>query len=169
MSMSKSDAGRLGAEKTNALWKKRYDESPSHCEHCSCKLPYEKRNNKFCDQSCSASHNNAGVRRNGDKGDKHCLHCGTQLVGRKYVNTYCSMKCNKEYLWEQKKKAIKKSGLIESVSIARRYLLDTSGNKCSVCDTLEWCGRELVLVVDHINGNPEDWRVTNKLNHYFVW
>lgn len=35
-----------------------YSHNPSTCRHCSSPLPYEKRRNKYCNQSCSASHTN---------------------------------------------------------------------------------------------------------------
>lgn len=35
-----------------------YSLNPSTCHHCNSSLPYEKRRNKYCNQSCSASHNN---------------------------------------------------------------------------------------------------------------
>lgn len=35
-----------------------YYKSPSRCLECGNIIPYEKRHNKFCSQSCAASHNN---------------------------------------------------------------------------------------------------------------
>lgn len=35
-----------------------YAESPRSCEFCDQILPFSKRNNRFCDRSCSASHSN---------------------------------------------------------------------------------------------------------------
>lgn len=37
-----------------------YNSNPSLCVHCSKPLEYKKRRNKFCGNSCSASHNNTG-------------------------------------------------------------------------------------------------------------
>lgn len=36
----------------------RYELNPTFCSHCGTKLPYKKRNNKFCDSSCAAKFNN---------------------------------------------------------------------------------------------------------------
>lgn len=33
--------------------------------------------------------------------------------------------------------------------------------RCAICELVEWCGRPLVLHVDHINGIPNDNRVEN--------
>jgi hypothetical protein len=159
--MNRAEAGRLGAEKTNLVIRERYGNNPKTCVFCGKDLPYEKRKNKFCDQSCAASHNNVGVRRNGDQGDKFCLFCGTQLVGRKYVNKYCSMKCNKNHIWLVTKSEIEKTGVVDSHVSGRRFLSDTKGCKCDTCGISEWNGNKLSLVLDHINGNPEDWHVEN--------
>jgi 5-methylcytosine-specific restriction endonuclease McrA len=33
--------------------------------------------------------------------------------------------------------------------------------ECAVCGIFEWCGRQLALQIDHINGIANDWRVEN--------
>lgn len=35
-----------------------YDTTPKICLHCSCTIPYAKRHNKFCSQTCSGTYNN---------------------------------------------------------------------------------------------------------------
>ncbi len=42
---------------------RQYYQNPTHCHHCKESLPYNKRKNKFCNSSCSASHNNRGSKR----------------------------------------------------------------------------------------------------------
>lgn len=37
-----------------------YNTSPNVCKFCSSSIPYDKRKNSFCSQSCAASHNNTG-------------------------------------------------------------------------------------------------------------
>lgn len=159
--MTKSEAGKLGAEKTKLIIKNRYNNNPKHCVCCEYILPYEKRKNKFCNQSCSASFNNLGVRRNGSQGNKFCLFCESKLIGKKYVNKYCSVKCNKDYLWLRTKQKILNTGFFCSSSIGKRYLKETKGCKCEICGICEWDGKILSLILDHINGNPEDWSVEN--------
>ena len=53
----------LGLKKIEELKIKRiyeYNSNPSVCLCCNKALSYEKRNNKFCSSSCSASYNNKG-------------------------------------------------------------------------------------------------------------
>lgn len=44
---------------------------------------------------------------------------------------------------------------------AKRYLIETRGLTCEVCEGTEWMGRPMPLVLDHVNGNAADWRVSN--------
>jgi len=47
------------------------------------------------------------------------------------------------------------------MKVARRYLLETRGCKCEICGISEWMGQKVPIVMDHINGNPEDNQLTN--------
>lgn len=64
---SYSDAGKLGAEKTKEIWKKRkekekieYEQNPEYCEYCGKIKSFEqyKKHSRFCCRSCSASWTN---------------------------------------------------------------------------------------------------------------
>ena len=76
--------------------KKLYLENPKYCKHCGKEIPYEKRENDFCDRSCAASFNNKGVVRNGEKLPEHfyCLNCGKEINPR---NKFCNNTCHAEY------------------------------------------------------------------------
>ena len=65
MKLSKSEAGRLGSEKSTEISRRKmadrimlYNINPKTCEHCHKVLDYNSRHKKFCNSSCSASHNN---------------------------------------------------------------------------------------------------------------
>lgn len=45
--------------------------------------------------------------------------------------------------------------------MVKRYLIEKYGRKCSICGITEWMGREVPLVVDHIDGNAENCSVSN--------
>ena len=158
--MSRSDAGRLGALKTNKLWAERYNNQPKYCLGCKEKLPYEKRKNKFCNHSCSASYNNLETQRNFTKGlykKKNCLCCGVLTDNIKF----CSPLCHRKHKWNECKANIELSGRVEHVFTAKKYLTEVHGNKCCICGVTGWQGKKLVLVLDHINGNPYDWSLVN--------
>ena len=38
----------------------------------------------------------------------------------------------------------------------RKYLIETRGNGCEFCTMHKWLGKDLVLQVDHIDGNPDN-------------
>ena len=44
---------------------------------------------------------------------------------------------------------------------ARAYLIETTGNKCSICETEEWQNKPVPLVCDHISGDSTDNRIEN--------
>jgi len=45
--------------------------------------------------------------------------------------------------------------------IAKRYLIHTQGNKCSICGTTEWMGHPVPLVCDHASGDSTDNNIEN--------
>lgn len=165
--MSMSEAGRIGWERSRQCRDEQkiarraaYDDNPTKCQHCGEELPYQKRHNKYCCHSCSASKNNIGVRRHGKSSKKPCLQCG------KVTNnvSYCSNKCHSEHVWKQVKAEIETSGfdnLAPYSKLRKRYLLETRGYKCEICGITEWMGKEVPLAMDHINGNSDDNNLTN--------
>ena len=68
---------KLNSDKTIILNKKRkedaikmYEASPNKCKQCNTTLPYDKRNNKFCNHSCCASFNNRGKQKSFETNNK---------------------------------------------------------------------------------------------------
>lgn len=108
----------------------------------------KKYNHKFCSHSCAASYNN--VKR---KQVKHCVNC--QSVLSAYAKKYCCTTCQHEYDWKEKKIEII-IGNVSSPVLLKRYLVEKDGHRCSICDTKEWCGQQVPLVLDHINGDALD-------------
>ena len=157
--LSYSEAGKLGAIKSAKSQQKQkkkridnYNLDPSLCEYCNKPLLYEKRKNKFCNHSCAASFNNIGTVRHGKLRKKECINCKKITKNEKY----CSNKCHKEFEWNIYKKKIEQKKEINSIRVAKKYLIETIGNKCSICGLEEWMGKSIVMITDHINGNPED-------------
>lgn len=161
--MTRSEAGRLGAEKTNILWQSRYMENPLFCKHCSKELGYKKRHNKFCNRSCSASYNNSGVCRNGEShGIQFCEQCNVQIFDKNGTKRkYCTSKCKHIHEWSLRKLKIEQTEEEKSVRCAKRYLIETRGVKCEICGTEEWCGKSVPLVMDHIDGKSENNKLSN--------
>lgn len=134
------------------------------CKHCGKELEPKKGRTKFCDHSCAASFNNKNkvVKKKGN-----CIVCGKEL--KKLKSKYCSASCQNRLEWDIYVKSVEKERKfpIESanpggrVRRAKRYLVTKFGYKCSICNTTEWTGKPVPLVLDHINGNPMDWSLEN--------
>lgn len=96
-----------------------------------------------------------------------CQYCGKELKNRSIK--FCDNVCRSLKMWELKKTEIEKSGFFPTIGrsnetnrrIARRYLEEKFGHKCSICGIENWNGKELVLVVDHIDGNPNNSSISN--------
>lgn len=52
-------------------------------------------------------------------------------------------------------------GLAIGPVVAKRYITERDGRVCSECGCVDWNGRELVFVLDHIDGNADNWDVLN--------
>lgn len=189
--MTPSECGKLGYEKEGGLKEyiknksqrllNEYMTNPSICNHCGMSLPYNKRHNKFCNHSCSASHNNSGVCRNSIDSDGNsilgttksikptCIHCGDDINGS--GKKYCSTKCGTDYRWDIRKNKFlsgeyQKHNIESSIRVtAKRYLIECFGNTCSICGGTEWMGNVIPLVCDHIDGNPTN---NNPINFRLV-
>lgn len=156
--MTRSQAGKLGAEKTNRLWKERYKENPKKCKHCQTSLLYEKRHNKFCNQSCSASFNNKkeGRRTKTIPQVQICDNCGIGIHDNYHKRKFCSQICYQEHQWEERKKEVEK-GEVKSVRLLKKYLIETCDDvKCEICGIAEWRGQLIPLIMDHIDGDSEN-------------
>lgn len=132
--MSCSEAGRLGVKKTIEIEKNKkekrieeYLKNPTKCKFCKKELPYKKRRNKFCNQSCAASVNNKGVRRNGkilqdildlrrkeyEKNLSFCKQCNEPLSYKRRYSKFCDSKCHALYQ-KPKQKCMECSGDVRS-------------------------------------------------------
>ena len=139
---------------------KRYNANPKNCKHCGQPLPYEKRRNDFCSQSCAAMRNN--MNRKG-KYKRQCKQCGRPIPsGRQFCSNLCQQKKKQAEL----EKKIYETGEFrnskyENMRFVRKMLAKMHGYKCSICGISQWRGQKLVLVVDHIDGNAENHKVEN--------
>lgn len=130
---------------------------PKHCRNCGRKLPYEKRYNTFCNQSCNASYHNKNRCKNMNK----CAYCGEKTRNKKY----CSNGCFTKHKIELIHKRCDELGVANpSNRSAKLYLISRRGHECEMCGTSVWplhSDKPILLILDHINGNSEDWRISN--------
>lgn len=164
MKLSKSEAGKLGAAKSKEISEQKfrervsaYESSPKQCAGCGNPLSYDKRKNKFCSSSCSATTNNALSSKgtNNQNARKPCLGCGNPVM-----RTYCGTSCQ-----QLRRKGIITSlveqGKAENASQVKRYLLEKNGNVCSHCNIKEWNGKPINMELEHIDGNSDNNTLEN--------
>jgi len=133
-------------------WHKRHDKP---CKNCG-GIAFGK--NVFCGSSCFASYNNKRRTRN-KKPDTICEQCGLPTKNP-YYKRFCSMKCISENRILENISKMNGGEKIEPPSV-RRTILATRKHVCEICDGSVWNGLEIPLIVDHIDGNPYDNRLSN--------
>ncbi len=93
---------------------------------------------------------------------RNCKTCGKEC--NEPCQIYCTKQCQKDYQWSVRKLEIERTGVLQIAeygTTARRYLLEKFGNKCQICSRDEWDGKPMPLVLDHVNGNSDDWSMSN--------
>ena len=174
MRMTRAEASKLGAKKAgeknteNKIKREKvYNRNPNHCNQCKKVLIYAKRKNIFCNHSCSQTFNNRGVRRNGLENRK-CKNCGEKV--KTNASYFCSIKCVHEYRWKEWCERVENLGFFEGYDASmsggnagrpKKYMLQKQKGKCAICGIDKWLGKAVPFVLDHINGDSNDWKIEN--------
>lgn len=92
---------------------------------------------------------------------KTCPECQSLLPYEKRKNNFCGRSCSSRYWYKHSDKTSasrKKTNLedAETDRVRKRILVEQNGHRCEVCLGTTWCGQPIPLVLDHVNGNPED-------------
>ena len=134
-------------------FKEEYDKNPKKCRNCESIISYKKRENNFCNRTCSAIFNNKKISKR--KKEKHyineCLSCG-KIARVKF----CNVKCQSVYKQNKTKKLIEENNICKDSKIAKRYLIEKFGNVCQICGITDWMNKPLVLILDHIDGDSSN-------------
>ena len=89
-----------------------------------------------------------------------CKYCYTEL--ERIDQIYCNTQCQHDYAWKVRKLKLELDGKFPpSNKVARRYLIERDGSKCLICFRKEWDGKTMPLVLDHIDGNSDNWNISN--------
>lgn len=168
MSISKSEAGKLGYLASKEIHEKRkqerineYYKNPAKCLFCNKELDYKHRHSKFCNRSCAASFNNS-LRTE----IRYCVVCNKLLKSTQ--NKYCCKKCeHRNKRIERYNAHILENGDIVNCTeltarrIAKDYLEEHNGHKCEICGNTEWLGKPILLIADHIDGDATHNNIYN--------
>jgi hypothetical protein len=78
-------------------------------------------------------------------------------TGRKY----CDWRCQQEYQRRERFERIRREGAEPIARQARKFLMVERGHRCEICGISEWTGQPTPLVLDHVDGNPENNSIAN--------
>ena len=143
-------AARAGEKREQS--RQKYMLPPKKCYRCDAAIPYDKRSNKFCGRSCSASTNNTGIRRHGNSAGV-CERCGKSKKdsSRKFCSIICSIEARREVISETERRERQRSlnRSAQSKYRAKKYrVIDANANPTKIKEIYRNCppGHE----VDHI-------------------
>jgi len=151
-------AGIFAVKKAHELKRQRveeYEKDPLLCVQCRKPLSYAAKisGNKFCNKSCSASHNNLGVRHNPKtRTEKECLVCEKMTIS-KFCSLDCSARYQRQIVFDSIENGTYTTG---SKGAIKKYLLEKRGRKCEVCGLTEWMGNPIPLDSHHKDGNYQN-------------
>lgn len=150
-------------EKSRIL-RKKYIAQKKTCLSCGKNIPFKKRANKFCNHFCAATFNNKKIDRHKTK-LKKCLWCKKQV--KRHTSKYCSLSCFREHQFKIRYTKIEKDGEFKNYGwasntiIPKKYLIKKYGHRCMICGIETWIGKPIPLILDHIDGNAENWKLIN--------
>jgi|688.fasta_scaffold36656_1 hypothetical protein len=167
-----SCSAKHGAQQRNQkLWNiDEYNANPNKCKCCDADLPYEKKYNKFCNQSCAAKFNNPfkkviQERKNTAKPKvtKNCVSCGTVMENVRSDKKYCCHTCSSNHRRKIKFDQIESGDGTLYVRNYRNYLIHIRGNKCEDCgwDKINSVTGNCPIELEHIDGNSENNSIDN--------
>ena len=169
--MNHSEAGKLGYKKVSAKLLERVEEQKKAsrarwqgktCPECGEPIAYEKRRNKYCSHSCSASASNRGHCRHGVPRLRHtCERCEKPL--KKGARRFCSRRCSGVSRVAEK---FARLDALESfdgeyAGAVRQYLIAKMGTSCQICGITKWRDQPVPIVMDHIDGDSTNWNRGN--------
>lgn len=132
------------------------------CLTCNKPLVYcgQKRQKKFCSQSCAATYNNRGVARNKSP-DRFCIRCNINKIPLSNKK-FCSTSCWEDYSYVEKENKFLEGEVIDiSIKSAKKTLLKLKGRNCWCCGLAEWVGNPIPLDIHHIDGNHKNNKLDN--------
>jgi len=140
-----------------------YNSSPKKCNGCGCDIPYEKRHNDFCSQSCSAVFHNRRRKLSisDTKSASVCKNCGKECNSS--TLQFCSVSCSISHKRSKYYQKIEAGDTTLDHRQYRRYLIEKRGAKCELCGWGEVNPKtgNCPIELEHIDGNHENNSLDN--------
>lgn len=91
-----------------------------------------------------------------------CENCGESITNSrdKRLNSYCSRECYIEHEKKEKLARLEK-GEYKTQWALRKAVMSALIHTCAICGLSEWNGKEIPLVVDHIDGHSGNNKIDN--------
>ena len=160
-----------------------YNLNPKTCKNCNSIILYQDRHIKtFCKQACAATFNNKirvtkasqnkiniikceeiGLNKKTSI-KRQCNFCNIEfnLTKLSSPKKYCSASCRSKQIHEQKLIDIENGVYtVKSNKQYKSYLISKRGHQCEMCKFTEWGGKPILLILDHIDGNSENFGLDN--------
>jgi len=136
--------------------KEKYHSNPKLCKCCGNIIPYEDISSKlFCNQSCAATFNNKNKK---NKIVKCCKNCGKSNI----KSIYCSQSCQSKLTYTKIMDQIKSGNYpFKRNKPYKEYLISKQGHKCQMCSFTEWGNKPILLILDHVDGNSDNFNLDN--------
>jgi hypothetical protein len=163
--------------------KQSYDSNPVFCKNCNSPISYYDRHNKiFCNQSCAAifnnkiritkaSQNKINIIKCEEIGlnkkmsiKRQCNFCNIEFDLTRLLSPkkYCSASCRSKQIHEQKLVDIENGVYtVKSNKQYKSYIISKKGHQCEMCSFTEWGGKPILLILDHIDGNSDNFKLDN--------
>lgn len=154
--MTKSEAGRLGAIKTVEKYRqirlqkeKEYAKNPRYCIRCKGIIPFEMKWN-FCSRSCHAKYFNQFR-----FPKRKCILCDQPIKTKKFCSKQCFTKYRRRSIQELIKTG-KYKKTCSGNSVLKNFLIAERGLRCERCKMSEWMGKPMPICVHHKDGDASN-------------
>ena len=128
------------------------------CNQCGKKYKARTVIRLYCSMACYYKKARKGQRVSA------CLVCKKPIIHPKGDNRkYCSNRCQGIHGFEKKvEKTLQNERLdYHHGQTSRKIAFAIFGKECSICDTKTWMGQEVPLILDHVDGNADNWSLKN--------
>lgn len=155
------------------------------CENCKKYNDVSYGSGRFCSEKCARSFSTK-IKRDeinrkvslslGGTGEYRTFKCGycekKVKVTRSNRNNskFCSHECSVKYRWRVYCLEVIKKGNFQVLGAkaensvrkkAKRFIIEQNGHKCQLCGTETWQDKPVPLVLDHVDGNSDNNKITN--------
>ena len=94
----------------------------------------------------------------------NCLNCNNKIqYGFSSTGKFCDNKCQGEHTYKKRTLPNIEKGIPVQRPMMAKYLKNRDGYQCSECKIKKWRNQDIILDIDHIDGNknnnfPSNWR-----------